>query len=152
MNKKKILEVAALIESNEAREAAGLADVGFNMMVYGTGWMNYRPKDVYTGCACGTVGCVAGFTIMVERGAQGLRDLMAKKEDNGTQIQKVAEDILEISREEGDALFLSGGTVRGIEAAQILPSEAAQVMRNFVETSNVDWSAVIGEERFELLD
>lgn len=126
MNKEKLLQVADAIEASE------LLHFGFNMKVF---------KDSTaigildnSGRGCGTVGCIAGWTIatfQADHWKSGDPDIFAFR----------AQEELNLTDRQAHDLFFVGPAQEnpyhpGWDAT---PAQAAMVIRHLAKTGEVDW-------------
>lgn len=136
MNKERILQLAAAIEREGARDEP---ELGFNMQYLLVETDDYLYKD-FAERPCGTVGCIAGHVSHLA-GIDG--DFSAAAEWLG----------LSYSNGEGEELFFPGA-VSGINVFHwdaITPTHAAAVLRRLAETGKVEWAAALPPEMFARL-
>jgi len=120
MNKEKLLELADILERHEGKLPTD-ESITFKMSQF------YGHRE-----PCGTVACLAGFTVLLWGGAS----VEACKEDQ-LLIPQVAAEILDLKISDRRALFAEHMPFGFTEP--ISHEFAAKVIRNFVETGVVDW-------------
>lgn len=132
MNKKRILKLADVIETE-----AGQHGLGFNMDTY----LNSVDKDI-SGHNCGTVACIAGWTTFLfdPRGrlrspARASKDAIAANNSSTRtgDFHNTAGDILGLTEIEANELFLPSAF------DDPTPAQAAKVLRHLAETGEVEW-------------
>jgi hypothetical protein len=116
MNAERILKLADVIEGLPHGTVDWASSIGelsaFNMSEWN----------------CGTVGCIAGWTIKV-----------FSKADDSTHYTTEARSLLGLSSEEAEGLFTP--RCRDVEDyRRVKPTQAAAVLRHLVATGEVDWS------------
>ena len=126
MNKDKILAVADAIEK-------GSKELGFNMNDYHC--FSSSERIDHTGNNCGTVACIAGWTVFVEHGMDVL--------ETERNIDDLATEILDLTLLEKVRLF---EPFSPHDWPSIKPEHAIRVLRNFAETGIVDWEGQAHEE------
>jgi hypothetical protein len=128
MRKEVILAVADAIEKHEL-------EVGFNMGVFVAEADEISGGDM-SGHGCGTVECLAGWTVLLFD-QQGKRRNMALK---GAQVMHSSDILISsaeamgITSHEADQLFLPS------LGSDVSSRTAANVLRRLAETGEVDWS------------
>jgi hypothetical protein len=128
MNKKRILEVADAIERH------AIKDLGFNMSTYMQTPLQRWAMPDRSGHDCGTVGCIAGWTLALTNGVATVKEML------GGRIHAKAAEALGLDRLTALELFLAPGM--GCHYGQVTPEEAVRVLRHLAETGVVDWSPV----------
>ena len=102
---------------------------------------NFRMHTVISNRACGTTGCIAGFVLVNYLGAKwhsGYGDFALA---NGAWADhEGAAEYLDLSPQESQDLFFNYNHPYGLN---ITSQDAAKVIRHFVETGKVDWSAAL---------
>jgi len=130
MNREMILRVADAIE--EAAKPGANPAMGFNMnqVIHSSGL-----EDDLTGHSCGTVGCIAGWAIAVDKNFKKCRDI-----DPDSDLWKPrAGKLLGLNAKLADRLFMARA-YRDLDLDLITPSQAVTVLRHLAETGKVDWS------------
>jgi hypothetical protein len=133
MNKERILLLADMIENSTPPTSK--PNLGFNMATYFDTSVGYsRHDDQFEGC--GTVGCIAGWACFAFDPDQA--HAHAGGEDR-THFFNIAREHLDLDAEQAENLFKPR-----MEASydDLTPSQAAQVMRQLVETGRADWKSV----------
>ncbi len=127
----RLLAVADAIE----RTALVNRDIGFNMETY-HGLAGEEELIDKTENACGTVACIAGWTMLMENDWSGSH----AENDEGYNFHDNAKELLGLSDEEAARLFLANGA-RRIMLEDITPQHAVSVIRHLAKTGKVDWDA-----------
>lgn len=126
MNKERILRLADAIKNAELSKSR--KKFGFNMFdVYSEGNLDM------TGYDCETVGCLVGWTRLLFGKNVKKSYLASHQADSFTK----AKDELGLTEREASLLFLNN---RSFSALTITPAQAVEVLREFAETGEVDWS------------
>jgi hypothetical protein len=133
MRKDVVLAVADAIE-NHSR-----ADLGFNMGHY-ISHADWGSDGDKSGHNCGTVACVAGWTVAIFNEKGEKRDLslsILKRLDFDDTIVSRATDAMDIHSEDAEQLFHPADRFTW---ESITPAKAASVLRHFAETGMVEWT------------
>lgn len=132
MNVKKISAVADAIEKHE------IENLGFNM--------NYEFREIrpgefhvhdFSGHNCNTVACIAGWTVVLQCGADRIYDDMP--------IMQLAKDILDLDYLESNTLFMPG-IIDGINYYEASQKDAVKVLRHLAKTGKVDWTTAVADD------
>lgn len=123
MNKEVMLRVADAIE---ASVGAGRENVGFDMTTYKSSNPSYGTRPDAWGC--GTVACIAGWTVLVERGKEEFDDVY------GFSMDCIAEDILGLDGDQSRFLF---GGYWSSKTKDLSAEAAVCAMRKMVEVGGV---------------
>lgn len=143
MNKERLLQVA------DAIERGGIEGLGFNMAYHYLTLSEARVGDKeaqdLSGHDCGTIGCIAGWTVAIFRKPNLLEMHTVEFEDE-------AASILELHRCIATELFRpehgTGADPDLVPGWDATPAQAAMVIRHLVETGEVDWGLPFrGEEQ-----
>jgi hypothetical protein len=132
MNTARILEMADIIET-------GRETIGFNMVTYGTDLANFEAfaADGSTTTACGTAGCIAGWTYC--RFGKGRAKVFNPRRALGAGEDRVfdaAAAALGLSGRAAEDLFLPVG----VKWLAITPKVAAAALRRLAATGKVVWA------------
>lgn len=142
MNKDRILLLADAIEQHS------IPDLGFNMA-------DYKREDAtwpdQSGHDCKTTACIAGWAVEVFE-----PETFDGLSFRGGGFHQAAQSLLNLSRTDADALFLGEGRDgenllhyedTKFDFTEVTPTQAARVLRTFVETGKVDWLSAITESK-----
>lgn len=86
---------------------------------------------------CNTIACIAGFTCLLFDYAEASR---TDENKPAYDVESKARSLLELSGRDACDLF------HGRINAGVTGPNAAKVIRNFAETGEVDWDAVVGDQ------
>lgn len=129
MKTDRILKLADLIEAGDDK-------LGFNMNTYGSAGGGY--KDL-SGHNCGTVACIAGWTVAafgLSGRATKFNAFRAMKTNQGLSAHILSTKLLGLSGRNA-AKLLAPNSVE--DWNQITSTVAARCLRNLAETGEVDW-------------
>lgn len=125
--KAKLHYVADMIEAQALVEKG----VRFNMAHWKSDISYDRSQD-QTGASCGTVACIAGWTMLLEKGV----------DHPDRHIHGDAQELLGLTEEEAQMLFLGedeyGGDVCELEDVTL--EQAVSVIRDFADNGKVRWA------------
>lgn len=126
--KAKLHYVADMIE----QQALVMKDIGFNMGHWKSNVPEWDGVKDRTGNSCGTVACIAGWTMLLEDGVE--------RAEVG--IERDAQKLLGLTSEEAQMLFLvqdEYGDDASYEMSDVTPQEAVKVIRYFADKGTVRW-------------
>jgi len=129
MNKKRILELANIIE-------AGDTQLGFNM----ESWQSHTNED-HSGHGCGTTACIGGWAVARWGTSGRARKLDGTRLDrlDYHQIKDAATDILDLDRRTARFLMIPGQASAGQGLEDIPQAQAVVTLRHLAETGEVKW-------------
>lgn len=135
-SKERILAVADAIEQEVLVKDA----IGFNMSYY-------REDDVSTGRmdklghACGTVACIAGWTMLLQEGP--LYGKSSEDNDFGDNYSYIFHDkaaaLFGLTDQQADELFLAEGSSFDRSLHDITGKQAIAVLKHLAETGDICW-------------
>lgn len=126
--KSKLHYVADMIEAQALVEKG----IGFNMYDYRSDSEDGKQTDKF-GHSCGTVACIAGWTMLLEKGAD-------YGKNKALDFHAQATRLLNLTRDESDELFTMDNSYGGT-LYDVTPARAVAVIRHFADTGAVDWDS-----------
>lgn len=134
VNKENVLKVANAFATQSLAKECG---IGYDQ---GTYWGHTRHGfDDYSGNECGTVACIAGWTVAV---CQPRRTALGHHYN----IETRARELLGLQPEQAMQLF-SGGANPNRYNKELATCTVAAVLKNLAETGKVDWDKAWRETR-----
>jgi hypothetical protein len=137
MNQPRILYLAHVLENGLAAKIG----LGFNMADFWEPHAHDRHLSDKTGHNCGTVACIAGHAVFLAgkatvgklRGELGVPDEAAKWLGLDAGVFKEANQLFYGWNQTGTGIY-------SVKMEKVTPADAAKVLRNLVETGEVNWS------------
>jgi hypothetical protein len=124
--------------------------IGFNLSTYyDNNKYSIFPIEDRTKHKCGTVACIAGWTVILYKKDGDLRkrplrdsEVYKRYHVGAGNIMGDAMDIMGISFKEAEALFEPDS----VDKTRVTPKDAAKVLRHFAKTGKIDWERVIKDD------
>lgn len=127
-----MIEAQALVEKN----------IGFNMGTYRSDLDSDSDEQDMTGKGCGTIACIAGWTMLLEKGADYNTETVIQRGQNQWDVKSSfhvdAANILGITEGESDDLFLGNAAYCSLD--DITVEHAVAVIRDFADNGEVRWN------------